>query len=169
MAKTDNLTAERLRELLHYDSETGVFARRVQRGGQHSGSVAGTVFRHKNRRTTYIRINIDGVLHLAHRLAWLYVNGERVAEIDHLDGDGTNNRLSNLRQASRSENGANVAMYRNNVCGFKGVSAHGRGWRAEIMKGLKKIYLGTFDTPEKAHAAYCAAAERLFGEFANFG
>ncbi len=85
--------------------------------------------------------------------------------IDHIDGDGFNNRRSNLRIASQSQNMANSRLSKANRSGFKGVYRYGHKWRA-CLSGKN---LGSFLTPEEAHAAYCAAALEKYGEFANFG
>jgi hypothetical protein len=89
-------------------------------------------------------------------------------EIDHIDGDGTNNRWENLREATRAQNNANCRGY--NKCGIKGVYQRGPSWIAQISpNGGRSIHLGCFRTPEEAHAAYLAAAHKYFGEFANGG
>ena len=92
-------------------------------------------------------------------------------DVDHRDGIGTNNWRDNLRVCAHVENAQNRRMSRRNSSGFKGVSLYkktGR-WCAQIMVSGKQNWLGQFDTPELAHAAYCAAADRLHGEFANHG
>lgn len=100
MAKTD-LTAERLRELLHYDPEAGVFTRRTNSNNKaRIGDVAG----HRTAKD-YWSIKISGVAHSAHRLAWLYVYGAWPREgVDHANGIKTDNRIANLREATHSEN-----------------------------------------------------------------
>jgi hypothetical protein len=89
-------------------------------------------------------------------------------EIDHKDGNGLNNRRSNMRIATRSQNSRNRGKHSNNKSGFKGVSwnTRDRTWQAQITKDHKKIHLGNFPTPEQAHAAYRAAAAKLHGDFA---
>jgi hypothetical protein len=90
-------------------------------------------------------------------------------QIDHIDGDGLNNRKSNLRLATRSENARNRRINKNSTSGLKGafwVESRKR-WRAEIKADGKKINLGYFNTPEAAYAAYVAASEKLHGEFAR--
>jgi HNH endonuclease/AP2 domain len=160
MKTRPRLTRARLRELLHYDHDTGEF-RWWKRAGNELcfGNVAGCV-----------RICVLGRTYRAHQLAWLYVKGRWGRPmIDHRDGDPTNNRWSNLRRATASQNGANSRRPRDNSSGYKGVFlCRGSGrWRARVGKGGRKIHLGTFDTPEAAHAAYVAAARKLFGEFAR--
>ena len=87
--------------------------------------------------------------------------------IDHRDGNSTNNRWSNLRRATPSQNNANRRRPRHNTSGYKGVYFRWGFWRACIKRNGRRIYLGVFATPEEAHAAYVAAARKLFGEFAR--
>ncbi len=115
---------------------------------------------------------VAGKMYKAHRLAWFYMTGEWPPDqIDHIDGDRDNNRLVNLRKATNAQNGANARLSKNNSSGFKGVSfdtSVGR-WRASIRRNRQLHYLGFFNTPEEAHAAYASAAVQLFGEFARMG
>ena len=107
------LTAEFVRTLFDYNSETGVFTRRVSRGKSPAGSIAGSC-----GSDGYIRIGIDGRSYRAHRLAWLYVNGFwPTSQIDHVNCIRTDNRASNLREATHGENQTNAAAYRNNKIG----------------------------------------------------
>ena len=159
-----SLTAERLRELFDYDRITGIFRRKVERGGRLAGSIAGS--RHKKG---YLHIWLDGRQYKAHRLAWLYVYGKWPdGQIDHEDTVKDHNWIDNLRPATNAQNCANGSRRRNNTSGFKGVSRSGGKWKAQIGKG-GNIYLGLYDTPEAAHAAYVEHARKLFGEFANDG
>jgi hypothetical protein len=162
--KRRRLTRARLRELLHYDEDTGEFRWLKRMNGTiRDGDIAGSL-----TEDGYRRIWVDGRLYRAHRLAWLYMTGERCPSlIDHRDGDPSNNRWSNLRKATPSQSNANKRVPRNNMCGLKGVSRKGSGWRATIHKNGRKHYLGNFPTPQDAHAAYAKAARKLFGEFAR--
>jgi hypothetical protein len=161
------LTRARLRELLHYDPKTGQFHwRKRPGGGARRNLSAGHLLPQQARR----RIGIDGRLYFAHQMAWLYMTGRWGRPIiDHRDGDATNNRWNNLRRATRSQNNANRRRPRHNTSGYKGVSIRrGSGkWRATIGRNGQIIHLGTFPTPQAAHAAYLAAARKLFGEFAR--
>ena len=91
--------------------------------------------------------------------------------VDHIDGNGLNNRRENLRTCNRSENMSNRRKHKNNTSGYKGVcwdNQHGR-WRADIKLNGKRKHLGLFTNPEEAYQAYCAAAIKMHGEYANFG
>ena len=163
------IDAEHLQKLLRYDPETGRFFWRMSRPKCRVGAEAGSVL--KTRSCTYLRVVIDTRRYQAHRLAWLYMTGEWPSvDIDHIDCNGLNNRWTNLRAATRTENLRNSQLRSDNISGYKGVSynsARGR-WISCIKVGDKNLHLGRFDTPEEAHAAYRVAAEKHFGEFARF-
>jgi hypothetical protein len=155
------LSAERLRELLHYAPETGLFYWRVSRGGVTAGMQAG-----HPHSDGYVLISIGGVTHYAHRLAWLYVYGEHPAQqIDHRNHNRSDNRIANLRQSSHAENARNTS--RRNRPGFKGVYRKRSKWGARICVDGKRIYLGVVSTPEEAAAAHDKAARLHYGEFAS--
>lgn len=90
--------------------------------------------------------------------------------IDHVDGNGLNNTRANLREATPSQNNMNAKRPLSNTTGYKGVSPtyNGKKWRARIKVNGRQTHLGTFDTPEEAHAVYCEKARELHGEFARF-
>lgn len=166
MADKLPITAERLREVLSYDPDTGVFTWRVDRGRKTSGIQAGSLMH------GYPSIMIDGRNYFSHRLAWLYTTGDwPPGQIDHHDMDKTNNRWVNLRIATRSQNGANRRALRVNTSGFKGVcwDSMTSNWKAQISVRGKNIHLGRYYTQQEAHAAYCRAAQEYFGEFARTG
>lgn len=162
------LTQQRLKELLHYDPRTGVFTwtkNLSPRSRAKSGAVAGCVL-----PRGYRQIKLDGVRYLGHRLAWLYVNGHWPAdEIDHIDGDPSNNVLSNLREANRTQNRANTRRKKNSVSGLKGVSwdITKRRWVARIGVGRRSVFLGTFNNKANAHMAYIVAARQYYGNYAR--
>ena len=167
MAIKPLITAERLRELLHYDPETGIFRRlAVPTNRVKSCDIAGTP-----DDKGYLLIKIDLRMYKAHRLAWLYMTGAWPEDkIDHIDLDKANNRFVNLREATDSQNEANKRMLRNNTSGYRGVSWHKRDkkWIAQIWVAGKKRHLGYSDCPAAAHFAYIVAADMAFGEFARF-
>jgi len=160
------LTVDRLKELLHYEPTTGLFT--VIRRRRNQLQIGDTVG-HKVQRG-YVSIHIDGRGYLAHRLAWLYMTGKwPIAEIDHANCDTSDNRIANLREASRSQNVRNSRLRCNNHSGYKGVRLHKKTglWQARItLKGHDQS-LGYFRRPEDAHEAYCKAAVITCGEFAR--
>lgn len=118
----------------------------------------------------YVRITIDYIQYYGHRLAWFYVKGEwPEIDTDHENLIKHDNRWDNLRNATKSQNVMNRKRRADNTSGFKGVSkaADRQKWEARIHIKSKKIHLGVFDTKAEAHAAYCAASEKHFGEFAR--
>ena len=157
------LTAARLRELLHYDPETGEFRWRIHRAGTAvAGQIAGNTQR-PNPRYRRRRIGVDYVEYKANRLAWLYMTGEWPdGLVDHIDTDPMNNRWSNLRLATQAQNQWNVGLRRNNTTGRTGVTYDKRRnqWRAEVH-----IHIGRFATREEAYEAYRHAIRGLRGEF----
>jgi hypothetical protein len=158
------ITADELRKLLDYDRETGVFTWRVSAGRVARHSKAGRV-----HVRGYIEIKICKRIYKAHRLAWLYVYGEWPPhEIDHVNLDQSDNRLSNLRSATRSQNGANRSLQVNNTSGARGVTwdrQHKR-WKAQIKVNGKQKNLGLFLDKNEAAGAYKLAAVERFGDFA---
>jgi len=163
---SSTLTLERLKSVLSYDSQTGIFVWRVQLGWKgRAGSPAGT--RHARG---YTHIMVDQKLHLAHRLAWFYVTGNWPKDkIDHIDCDRANNRFDNLREATASQNSQNSKKREGKASKLKGVSWHvrNRKWESRIKRDGKQIRLGLYGTEEEAHAAYCKAASELFGSYAR--
>ena len=153
------LTQERLKEVLHYAPTTGRFRWRVRQGGMSPRREAGS-----SSGAGYRTIHIDGVPHLAHRLAWLYVKGEHpTGEIDHKNGMRTDNRIVNLRDSPPPKNRWNVV--RRNASGAVGVYRRGAKWRARIVVNGRQIELGIYDSKQEAAAAYICAARLLRGEF----
>lgn len=160
------LTAARLREVLDYNPETGEFRWRVTLSRRAlAGSVAGCL-----DPDNYIKIRVDGTLYLGHRLAWLYVYGEFPASrLDHKNVKRDDNRITNLRPASGSQNSANRGLDKNNTSGAKGVYWRPlrNKWQAMIQKDGRQRHLGYFDNRDDGAAAYLSAAKTLFGEFAR--
>jgi len=156
---------EFVNSILAYDAETGIFRWRVTRGGTaRAGSVAGTPLR------GYIRIRVRGGFMLAHRLAWFVSTGKWPdKDIDHINGNPSDNRIINLRLCSFSENMANKKVQHNNKVGLKGASWDRKSnkWKSQISKDGKKIHLGFFYTANEAHEVYVSAAKILHGQFAR--
>lgn len=153
------LTADRVREYLIYDPDTGMLIHRVRPGRMRKGQPA-------TRRDNYgyLNVSIDGRSYKAHRIAWLYVHGRWPTEqLDHINGVRDDNRIENLREAGYQENGQNRAVQRNSTSGHHGVcwiAAKGR-WRAQIARAGKRYHLGYFDTAIEASQAYANAKAEL--------
>lgn len=157
------ITQARLRELVAYDAETGLFTWRATRGGMMAGANAGSATHGRG----YVQISLDGTNYVAHRIAWLYVHGTVPTQIDHINGCRTDNRLYNLRPATQSQQNANSKRRSDNKSGARGVCWCKRRnrWRAHITVDGKQKYLGYHDTIESARRAYAVAAQATFGEF----
>lgn len=162
--KATSLTAERLRQVLHYDPETGKFTWKVTLSRRApAGAAAGTC-----DIRGYQIIRLDHTKYRAHRLAWLYVCGVwPTEELDHINRDRSDNRVANLRLASRPENSQNTSPKRSNTSGRKGVSWHARTgrWRAHLTLNRRGIHLGYFRDINDAIAAR-KAAEAKYHPFA---
>ena len=152
------LTAERLREVLDYDPETGAFTWKQSKGNQFTkvGMRAGA-----GHHDGYRNVRVDGKGYQEHRLAWFYVNGTwPPGDLDHVNRDRADNRIANLREACDQLNGQNKGIARNNKSGARGVhwcKTHNQ-WRAVIRVNWKLKHIGRFDTVEEARAAYMQAA-----------
>lgn len=133
------------------------------KAGDKAGSFLGPLKKYKI-------LKVEGVSYLLHRIIFLMHRGYLPEQIDHIDGNGLNNDIENLRAATRSQNLQNTGKKKNNTSGFKGVVWHKQAqkWQARTWHEGKSHYLGLFDTPEAAHEAYKAAATKLHGEFARF-
>lgn len=157
------LSAERVRQMLSYEAETGVFTWVALSGRRAKiGDRAGSF----NKSIGYRVIGIDGARYYEHRLAWLWVTGSWPDnDIDHINCDKSDNRWTNLRGATMAQNIANIGSWRHNTSGLKG--AH---WSKAAQRWSSRIgarHLGLFDTREEAHEAYVKAAKDKFGEFAR--
>lgn len=157
------LTADRLREVIHYDPVTGIFTWNIPSGRRvKAGDRAGSF----NKSLGYRVIAIDCERHYEHRLAWLYMTGEwPLKDLDHKNTHKDQNNWDNLREATMAQNIANIGQWRHNTSGLKGAYFHRQAQRWYSTIGGE--YLGLFDTKEEAHAAYAVAAARKFGEFAR--
>lgn len=155
------LSADRLRELLHYDPLTGEFSRLVALRGGRLGPVVSPPF-----KNGYRYINVDGHRYLSHRIAWLYVHGKLPDnDIDHINCNRADNRFSNLRDVARFVNNQNRRRARadNMSSGLTGVTwhAHSRKWRARITLHGREYRLGLYTSPGDAYDAYIKAKRRL--------
>jgi hypothetical protein len=155
---------EELKELFHYEPDTGLFRWKFSRRGAQANSVAGSL-----HSKGYIDVTINKKRFKAHRLAWALYHDQDPGgmQIDHIDKNKSNNKIINLRLANHVSNGANAGPKKNNKLGVKGVHCGRSKFRAEIIKNAKKYHLGYYDTIEEAGNVYCAAAEELYGKFAH--
>lgn len=160
-AASHSLTHERLLQLLTYDPLTGSFSWNVSRGKRFkAGRTAGSI-----SAKGYVSINVDGHRHYAHRLAWLYCFAkwpEGSLLIDHINGIKGDNRISNLRLVTPSQNKQNALRTRRaNASGFVGVKFNKSCGKFEanirVPGKRNKQYLGIYSTPEEAHRAYLSA------------
>ena len=160
------LTVERLKELLHYEPLTGIFTWRVRRGFRATvGTVAGYI-----DDDGYVCITIECRRYRAHRLAWFYMTGDWPdPECDHEDTNKINNRWLNLRQATGSQNQANVATWGHNTSGHKGVSWHKKNkqWSVNIKKNGKQAYIASFADRVDGAICYNYHAAHLSAEFSR--
>ena len=164
-------SSSRVRELLHYDPESGAFIWKAKSSPIANNTRVGGPAGHVGP-TGYLEIGLDNVLHKAHRLAWLYMTGEwPIDEIDHINTDRADNRWCNLREANRAQNQRNASRRIDNKTGFKGVGKRNNAntYIARIRINGEQVYLGSRSTAEAAHALYAAAAGQHFGEFARNG
>jgi len=157
------LTQAELKEHLHYDPDTGIFTRiksvsSSAMAGMRAGSVSGNKYR---------RIMISGKLYAEHRLAWLYVHGNMDLLLDHIDRDRQNNRISNLRPCTLSQNGINCALRSHNTSGHTGVCWNKKlnKWQGQIMVERKLIHLGLFLEKDLAINAYKEARDKYYPNF----
>ena len=170
MNKRRTFTSEQLREIVHYNPDTGVFtwlprsyppSFNATFGGKEAGGLVSN-----DTGIFYKMIRVHGSKYLAHILAHVYVTGQWPTKyIDHVDGNGLNNSWTNLRLATAEQNSVNSKLYSRNTSGLRGVSyskAHNR-WRSTYGK----TWLGQYKTKEEAYAVYVAHVTALHGEFTN--
>lgn len=161
----DVLDVKDLTEFLDYNKESGVFVWKVKTRNKNIGDVAGNT----NWRG-YTSIWINGNVYYAHRIAWAICNGEwPPKDVDHINENKSDNRICNLRSASRSENMLNRSKNKNNTSGMKGVSfckCTGK-WRAQLIANGKRVNIGRFQSKEQAMNAYLEKARELVGDFAK--
>lgn len=157
------ITQAKVQAELDYSPQTGVFLRKI---GFRKGSRAGCL----NKRNGYIVISIGNRLYYAHRIAWIYVHGdEPFREIDHINRDRGDNRIANLRIATRHQNQGNRKVRIDSMSQMKGVRFHKCSglWHAQITVNRKIISLGYHRSSDQAQASYASAAKEYFGEFAR--
>jgi hypothetical protein len=181
-----DLSPEEVRRFLHYDPATGRFWYKIRA----YDSFNGTAFIKKrngmawNQRCAgrracssksgagYYTGRIMGVSFGAHRLAWLHYHGTAIPEgmfVDHINGDGFDNRIENLRLATPRQSVFNTSVQRNSTSKVKGVSwdKKNQKWKVRIKCEAGEVWLGRFDSLEAARGAYEGAAEKYHGDYAH--
>lgn len=175
-----DVTVDEVRARLDYDPSTGIMVWRKRPGNDHQtnawnakfwGKTAGSKAVNGYMEVGWVK---DGARFrsFCHRLAWAHFHGAWPSKmIDHIDGDRSNNRIANLREATGSQNAWNTGARSWSKSGVKGVSwDKERGkWFASIFVNRKQIALGRYDNIDDAAVAYADAARRYHGEFANTG
>lgn len=165
--RESKLSQLRLKELLHYDPDTGIFTRAAMMPGSSIGSVCGT-----KKQNGYVVICVDRMYFRAHRLAWFYVHGTWPPEfIDHVNHIRHDNRISNLRCVSTRQNSLNTSLRSDNALGAKNVYFDKQAGKFGVKfteNGVQKL-VGHFDSEALAKAAAKDYRERAHGEFCCHG
>jgi len=153
----NNMSIEELKQMLSYDSNTGEFTWT----GNAPHKVKNKLANAKDK-LGYVCLKIQGKMYKAHRLAWAFTHGHFPEKhIDHINGNPSDNRIVNLREATRSLNLQNLRKPKfNNKSGFLGVCKNGNNWSAQICVNGKKVSLGTYPSPDQAHVAYVNAKRK---------
>lgn len=159
------ITQERLKELFEY-REDGTFMRKVSTSNRVK---AGDTVGWKTCGGKYIGLTVNGKTTYMHRMVFLYHHGHLPQYIDHIDGDGTNNKIENLREATQSQNLCNIKRKSNNKSGVKNViwCASNKKWGVFLKVNGKQTYFGVYPDLELAELVAIEAREKHQGQFAN--
>ncbi len=159
------ITQQFLLEVFEYRNGN-LFWKVDRRGNKLKGKQANRL----KKSNGYQEITLNKKKFYAHRVIFMMIHGRWPEQIDHIDGDRSNNLIENLREANNAENNRNTKLRATNTSGFKGVVYNklNKNYNASITVNYKSIHLGCFDTPEDAHKAYKKAALELHGDFARF-
>lgn len=159
------LTHAQVKRLFEY--RDGELYWKINNGNVKKGDKAGYVWSYDGY--TYKSVSYKGRCYTISRLIFLIFHGYLPRYVTYIDGNSLNTRIENLRAATHSQIMTYRGIRKNNTSGFKGVkySKNDHKWIAAISKNKKYYHLGSFDTPEEAYIAYCKAARKLHGEFAQ--
>jgi hypothetical protein len=148
-----------------FDYQDGNLIRKIGRAGE-VGQVAGCF--HKG--SGYIHVKIKAKAYKAHRLVFLYHHGYMPECVDHIDGDKTNNKIENLRAATKEENCRNQKVRSTNKSGYKGVKwvEHCKKWQVEVCKNYKQLRFGMYEDLELAGLVAIEATELIHGRFSAY-
>lgn len=164
---TDPVDVQTLQTLVACDPVSGSIWWKMSKGTRKAGSAAGF-----ENTQGYIGVRINRRYYAGHRIVWaLHYGAWPSSMIDHINGNRSDNRISNLRLASPADNSRNAKAGKNNTSGYKGVffSKQAGKFQARITVNRLKRHLGYFDTAEAAHESYKTAAVKYHGEFHNVG
>lgn len=152
------LTKAQADELFRYAD--GKLLRRIQRGRAKVGDEVGSICTDGR-----LQVKLAGKMHYVHRIIYLMHHGELPEFVDHINGDHTNNRIENLRPATRAQNNRNAKLRKDNASSVKGVGLHKGKWRVRVTVDKRQFHIGYFDSIEAAESAANEARARLHGEF----
>lgn len=153
-----------IKSFLHYDPITGIFTWVNHHFSNLVGKRAGRL-----NSAGYRQISINDKLYYEHQLAFLYMTGKFVLNVDHKNLDKSNNEWSNLREATDTQNNVNIKVRKTNKLGIKGVCKFGLRFKAYIKINGQSRYIGVYNTKEEASLAYEIKAKEIHGEFFNKG
>jgi hypothetical protein len=159
------ITQERLKELFEY-REDGTFVRKVSTSNRVK---VGDVVGWPTKGNRYIGLSVNGMKQLMHRIVFLYHHGYLPDCIDHIDGNGTNNKIENLREATQSQNLCNIKRKSSNKSGVKNVvwCASSNKWGVFLKVNGKQKYFGVYPDIELAELVAVEARNKYQGQFAN--
>jgi len=151
-----------------FDYLDGELIRKKSSGGHVSGEIVGWIS-NSRREKFYKKTTIDSKTYYVHSLVFLFHHGILSKRIDHIDGNGLNNKIENLRECTQSQNIANSKISTANTSGYKGVTFRKdtKKWQAQIMVNKKHISLGSYATKEEAFEAYKSKSSKIFNEFSR--